>query len=238
MRWMDGMAWTIRILLTAVWCVMVITVRPAAAQEKPIPVDLELAFVVDASGSIDEEETRLQRQGYLDALINPRVVRAITGGFLRSVALAYIEFAADGCERLSVPWTRVYDKASAAAFGQRILAQPPMFCPGGNAVGDAIAFATVSIDENPFEGTRRIIDFSGDGPNTLGMPAYVARDEAVRQGITINGLVIERPTMPDLEDYFRSEITGGPGSFVVKAESRQTFAAAILKKLILEIAAR
>ena len=212
------------------------TAHLAAAQDKKIPVDLELAFVVDASGSIDEAETQFQRQGYLDALANPRVVQAITGGFLRSVALAYIEFAADGCERLSVPWTRVHDKASAVAFGQTILAQPPMFCPGGNAVGDAIAFATFSIEENAFEGTRRIIDFSGDGPNTLGMPAYLARDEAIRRGITINGLVIERPTMPDLDAYFRSEITGGPGSFVVKAESRRTFAAAILKKLILEIA--
>ncbi len=206
------------------------------AAEKRIPVDLELAFVVDASGSIDDAETQLQRQGYLDALSNPKVVQAITSGFLQSVAVAYIEFAADGCERLSVPWTRIHDRASAIAFGRRVLQQPQMYCPGGNAVGDAIAFAALSIEGNGFEGTRRIIDFSGDGPNTLGLPAHLARDDAVRVGIVINGLVIERPTMPDLDDYFRSDIIGGPGAFVVKAESRRTFAAAILKKLILEIA--
>lgn len=231
------MAWTNRFLRTALCCALSITAHMAQASEKRVPVDLELAFVVDASGSIDDAETMLQRQGYLDALAHPRVVRAITGGFLRSVALAYIEFAADGCERLSVPWTRLFDKASAVAFGRRILHQPRMYCPGGNAVGDAITFATSSIEDNNFEGTRRIIDFSGDGPNTLGTPAYLARDEAVRRGITINGLVIERPTMPDLDEYFRSEITGGPGSFVVKAEDRRTFGAAILKKLILEVAA-
>lgn len=199
-------------------------------------VDVELAFVVDASGSIDEEETRLQRQGYLSALASPRVLNAITGGFLRSVAVAYIEFAADGCVRLSVPWTRVHDGASAKLFGERILAQRPMYCPGGNAIGEAVAFAAQSIETNKFKGTRRVIDVSGDGPNTIGPPVEVARDMAVMSGITINGLVIERPSMPDLDQYFRAAITGGPRSFVIKAESRKTFAEAILKKMILEIA--
>lgn len=209
-----------------------------AHAQQGTPVDLELAFVVDASGSIDIDETRLQRQGYADALANPRVLNAITGGFLRAIAVAYIEFAADGCERLSVPWTMVSDVESARGFGAKILAQPPMFCPGGNAIGDAVAFATRSLDTNGFAGTRRVIDVSGDGPNTLGSPLGAARDAAVAKGITINGLVIERPEMPDLPAYYRDVVTGGPGSFVVKAESRETFAVAILKKLIREIASR
>jgi len=211
-----------------------IGIHPALAQRTP--VDLELAFVVDASGSIDEDETRLQRQGYVDALANPRVQRAITGGFLRAVAVSYIEFAADGCASLGVGWTRVANAADAKSFGARILARPRMFCPGGNAIGEAIAFATDSIESNKFEGTRRVIDVSGDGPNTLGLPVELARNAAVAKRITVNGLVIERPMMPDLDDYFRNAVTGGPGSFVIKAESRATFAKAILKKLILEIA--
>lgn len=207
---------------------------PAAAQRTP--VDLELAFVVDASGSIDEEETRLQRQGYADALANNRVLSAITSGFLRSIAVAYIEFAGDGCTRLSVPWTRVGDPASAKAFGDRVLGLPPLLCPGGNAVSEAITFATASIESNAMEGTRRVIDVSGDGPNTLGPPVEFARDQAVLKRITINGLVIERPGFPDLDEYFRQAITGGPRSFVIKAKNRRTFAEAILKKMILEIA--
>lgn len=200
-------------------------------------VDLELAFVVDASGSIDDDEMRLQRQGYADALANPRVLKAIGSGFLRSIAVAYIEFAADGCARLSVPWMRVGDGASATAFGAAVLAQPRMFCPGGNAIGEAIAFATESMETNAFEGTRRVIDVSGDGPNTIGLPVELARDQAVLKGITINGLVIERPSFPDLDEYYRSAVTGGARSFVIKAENRRTFADAILKKMILEIAA-
>lgn len=208
----------------------------ADARAQQTPVDLELAFVVDASGSIDEEETRLQRQGYVDALVNPRVLNAISSGFTRSIAVAYIEFAAIGCERMTVPWTRVTDSASTKAFGERILAAPRMFCPGGNAIGDAIEFAAGTIEANAFEGARRVIDVSGDGPNTLGGPVELARDRAVFDGITINGLVIERPTFPDLDEYYRAAVTGGARSFVIKAESRATFAEAILKKMILEIA--
>ena len=218
-------------IFTGLMCVLAL---PAVAQRAP--VDLELAFVVDASGSIDEEETRLQRQGYADALANPRVLNAITSGFLRSIAVAYIEFAGDGCTRLSMKWARVGDPGSAKAFGDRILGLPPLLCPGGNAISEAITFATASIETNGFEGTRRVIDVSGDGPNTLGMPVEFARDQAVLKRITINGLVIERPGFPDLDEYFRQAITGGPRSFVIKAKNRRTFAEAILKKMILEIA--
>ena len=207
---------------------------PAEAQETA--VDLELAFVVDASGSIDEEETRLQRQGYADALADPKVVRIVTGGFAGSIAVSYIEFAATGCVRMSVPWSQIRDAETARAFGEQILARDREYCPGGNAIGEAIAFATDSFDGNGFAGTRRVIDISGDGPNTIGRSVELARDNAVARGVVVNGLVIDRPSMPNLEDYFRASVTGGPRSFVIKAESRQTFARAILKKLLIEIA--
>jgi len=200
------------------------------------PVDLELAFIVDASGSIDDDEFQLQRQGYVDALINPKVQNAISSGFLRSIAVSYIEFSGSGCTELSVPWTRVHDLASAKDFGNRILARERLSCFGGNAVSEGMALAITSIEQNAFEGTRRVIDISGDGPNTLGAPIEFVRDTAIANRITINGLVIHRPEMPGLEDYFRSSIIGGRRSFVIKAENRQTFAAAILKKMILEIA--
>lgn len=202
------------------------------------PVDLELAFVVDASGSIDEEEMRLQRQGYADALAHPRVQHAISSGFLRSIAVAYIEFAGDGCTELTVGWTRIGDKASAENFGGRVLAADRNFCFGGNAVSEALVFAAATIEANEFEGTRRVIDLSGDGPNTMGEPVELVRDAIVKQRIIINALAIDRPSMPDLPEYFKQSVTGGPGSFVIKAKNRKTFAEAILKKLIREIADR
>jgi len=173
---------------------------PAAAQErKPGAVDLELAFVVDASGSIDEEETRLQREGYADALANPRVLNAIAGGFLGAIAVAYVEFAGPACERISIDWLRISDAGSAAEFRRRLLALPPMDCPGGNAIADAVLLAAGSIKGNAFDGTRRVIDVSGDGPNTIGGPMEAVRDAVVADGIVINGLVIHRPSYPDLD---------------------------------------
>ena len=210
-----------------------------AAAQRPVPVDLELSFVVDASGSIDNEEMNLQRQGYADALASPEVLKAIAGGFLRSISISYIEFAADGCIWQWVPWTRIGGLADARAAGARILAAPREFCSGGNAIGDAVAFATTSTLDNGFDGTRKVIDVSGDGPDTTGaIRVEDARDAAIAAGFTINGLVIERPSMPDLPGYFKAAITGGPRSFVLKAENRRTFADAIRRKLVLEIANR
>ncbi|MEM7424355.1 MAG: DUF1194 domain-containing protein, partial [Pseudomonadota bacterium] len=105
----------------AILAVFAILISGSLASAQQTPVDLELAFVVDASGSIDEAETRLQRQGYVDALKNSKVLNSITGGLTGSIAIAYIEFAADGCTRLSVPWTRIHDLASAEAFGAQVL---------------------------------------------------------------------------------------------------------------------
>lgn len=208
---------------------------PAAAQRK-VPVDLELSFVVDASGSIDQAEIQLQRQGYANALANPQVQRAISSGFLRSIAVTYIEFAADQCVWQWLNWTKISDLPSARAAGAKIMAAPREFCSGGNAIGDAVAFATNSTLENGFDGTRKVIDVSGDGPDTTGAVAVEdARAVALANGFTINGLVIHRPSMPELGDYYRSSITGGPRSFVIKAENRRSFADAIVKKLILEI---
>lgn len=211
---------------------------PAEAQRKT-SVDLELSFVVDASGSIDQEEMQLQRQGYANALVNPDVLKAIDSGFLRSIAMSYIEFAADGCIWQWLNWVKISDRASAAAAGAKIVAAPREFCSGGNAIGDAVAFATKSTLENSFDGTRKVIDVSGDGPDTTGLIAVEdARADALAKGFTINGLVIERPAMPDLPEYYKRSITGGPRSFVIQAKDRRSFADAIVKKLILEIADR
>ena len=228
-------------MMRGIFCLAVaLSVAATSAQaQRKTPVDLELSFVVDASGSIDNEEMGLQRQGYANALANPEVQKAIAGGFLRSIAVSYIEFAADGCIWQWLDWVKISDLASARAAGAKILAAPREFCSGGNAIGDAVAFATRSTLENGFDGTRKVIDVSGDGPDTTGMIAVQdARADALSKGFTINGLVIERPSMPDLPEYYKINITGGPRSFVIQAKNRRTFADAIVKKLILEIANR
>ncbi|MCZ6523365.1 MAG: DUF1194 domain-containing protein, partial [Alphaproteobacteria bacterium] len=83
----------------------------------------------------------------------------------------------------------------------------------------------------------------GDGPQIGGRPVAAARGEAVQAGITINGLVIVSagggypgPGGMPLEAHYRRDIIGGAGAFVMTAESRASFAAAILNKLVLELA--
>lgn len=211
-------------------------VSAASAQ----PVDLELVLAVDASGSIDEDEMRLQRQGYARAFINDRIVNAVRSGYHGAIAVMYLEWAAVGCERILVDWTRLSDAASAQAFADAIKNAPPSIpCPGGNAIGDAIAFSAANMASNEWQGERMVIDVSGDGPNTLGRPAPLARDAAVAQGIVINGLAIIRASWygRSLADHYRSNIIGGPGAFVMEAEKGETFADAVLNKLVREIAA-
>lgn len=219
-----------------VFLVLAFVVTLPARAQRPVGVDLELAFVVDASGSIDEEEMALQRQGYADALVHPRVQQAIVSGFLRSIAVAYIEFAGFECTQMAVGWTRIHDKASAEAFGQKVLGAERNLCFGGNAVSEALTFAAASIEANQFDGTRRVIDISGDGPNTMGETVDVVRDAIVKRRIVINGLAIDRPSMPDLPEYFRQSVTGGPGSFVMRVKDRRSFSEGILRKMIREIA--
>ena len=224
-------------LVTRGFILTILTIGSSYAQ-RLTPVDLELAFVVDASGSIDEEEMALQRQGYATALAHPRVLKAIKSGFLQSISVAYIEFAGFECTRLTVGWGRVADKKTAQEYGARILAAKRNLCFGGNAVSEALAFAAATIDANSFEGTRRVIDISGDGPNTMGEQVEIVRDAIVKKRIIINALAIKRKSMPDLPEYFRDSVTGGPGSFVMKAQDRKSFAEAIQRKLIREIADR
>lgn len=211
-------------------------VSAASAQ----PVDLELVLAVDASGSIDEDEMRLQRQGYASAFINDRIVKAVRSGYHGAIAVMYLEWAAVGCERILVNWTRLSDMASAQAFADAVMSAPPSIpCPGGNAIGDAIAFSAANMTSNDWQGERMVIDVSGDGPNTLGRPATVARDAAVAQGIVINGLAIIRASWygRNLAEHYRSSIIGGLGAFVMEAEKGETFADAVLNKLVREIAA-
>ncbi|MEK9693180.1 MAG: DUF1194 domain-containing protein [Rhodospirillaceae bacterium] len=126
--------------------------------------------------------------------------------------------------------------AKSLLIGNKILSLPRIDCFGGNAIGEAVALTVGSIEDNQFEGTRRVIDVSGDGPNTLAPSIEVVRAEAVRKQITINALAIERPSMPDLPEYFKRSVAGGPGSFVMKVENRSAFAKAILRKILREIA--
>ena len=230
---------TIGLLVAILAPLMLLAASRAPAQDSTT-VDLELVLAVDSSGSIDDDEAHLQRSGWAGAITHPRVVGAIRSGQHAAVAVMFLEWASVGCETVSVNWARISDAASAQAFANAILAAPRVHCPGGNAIGDAVAFAAQQIHGNAFRGERRVIDVSGDGPNTRGRPIEPIRDAVVASGITINGLALlrRRAFYGPLDEYYRTSVIGGPGAFVITADKQTEFRQAVLAKLVREIAGR
>lgn len=215
----------------------------AWAQNHREPVDLELVLAVDISGSIDGDEARLQREGYVAALTDPEVIKAIQGGVLGKAAMTYIEWAGEDIASTVADWAVIEDEKSARSFAS-VIANAPLQTALWTSISNAIDYGLATLESNAYQGTRRVIDISGDGPNNQGGPVAIHRDVAISKGVIINGLPIvnERPSpfgwpaLPDLDLYYATCVIGGPGAFYVVADTFSDFARAIRKKLILEIA--
>ncbi|MGD1876447.1 MAG: DUF1194 domain-containing protein [Kiloniellaceae bacterium] len=207
------------------------------------PVDLELVLLADATGSIDDKEIFFQRQGYADAITDPDILSAIALGSDGKIAVTYVEWGDESSQEVVVPWTIIDGPQAAAGFAAALKAQPRKAF-GRNAIGSAITYAHLLIESNGINGFRRVIDLSGDSANSWnGVPLEVARQNAIAADIVINGLAIlcrgcsGRPVYYDLEEAYRRDIIGGPAAFVVTADDMESFAMAVRKKLLLEIAA-
>lgn len=214
-------------------------VGPAGAAE---PVDLELVLTADGSGSIDDEELALQRRGYAEAITHPQVLDAIRSGYRQAIAVAYVEWGAPESQHTIVDWMRISSPEEAKAFADRLISEPRQAW-GYNSISEAIAYSANLIRTNQFEGSRKVIDVSGDGPQIGGCPLASVRGETVLSGISINALVVDSPggghrgpMGEPLADHYRNDVIGGTGAFVMTAQSRRHFAIAVRRKLILEIA--
>ena len=213
---------------------------PLAAQADD-EVDLALVLAVDISFSMDPEEQALQREGFVKAFRSPVVHEAIRKGMLGRIAVIYAEWAATFEQKVIVPWTVIDNPESAMAFAGRLEAQPTRRGPR-TSVSGAIDFGVKLLGQSGVEATRRVIDISGDGANNQGRAVTAARDEAVAQGITINGLpiMLKRATsywdVAELDAYYRDCVIGGPGAFTVPVRERDQFPQAIKTKIIMEIA--
>lgn len=207
------------------------------------PVDLELVIATDVSYSIDREEARLQREGVANAFLSRDVAQAIRSGILGRIAVAYIDFASTPFNARVVDWRIITNEADAAAFARDLLAAP-VNSGMHTSISSALMMGADMIEKNAFDGTRRVIDVSGDGPNNFEGRVDAVRDSVIARRISINGLPIineadrfnQRYYLPDLDRYFEGCVIGGPGAFVVPAHDFKDFARAIKKKLVLEIA--
>lgn len=206
--------------------------RAAPANET---VDLQLVLAVDVSGSVSQTRFELQRDGYAAAFRHPQVLAAIRSGFSGAIVVTMTQWTGPALQYQVVAWTRVADAASAEAFASAIARAPRRLFGGGTSISGAIDHAMTLWRESPHRADRRVIDVSGDGNNNRGRPAQQARDDAVAAGVSINGLPI-LALEPELDRYYESNVIGGPNAFVVAAQSYESFADAVRRKLILEIA--
>jgi hypothetical protein len=211
----------------------------AGAQAAPA-VDLLLVLAMDASGSIDDAEFRLQREGLAASLTHPAILAAIAAKPHGAIGVAMVEWGSPGGAATAVDWMALRDAASARALAEAILAAPRSR-QAYNAIGDAIAHGTALIAAAPFRSEDLVIDVAGDGPDMRSvLPAPQARDAAVAAGITVNALAIEVAPVTRLGEplrrHYERQVIGGPGAFVIAAETRADFARAMRAKLIREIA--
>jgi hypothetical protein len=216
---------------------------PARAAE---PVDLLLVLAADVSRSVDQEKFQLQREGYAAAISDKRVLDAIRAGRNHRIAVLFLEWSGLGNQKVVIDWTPIDGPKAAQEFGDRLLESPRSFADR-TSISGGIDFAVALIARSPFAAERHTIDVSGDGTNNAGSEVTQARDAALALGITINGLVIlsERPlpwnpehTNPPggLANYYRDNVVGGSGAFVLEAKDFNSFGQAIVKKMIAEIA--
>ena len=221
--------------------VMTAATLATAAPADGIEVDLELVLMVDVSRSMTERELDIQRVGYAAALRSETVYAAVRSGLLQRVALSYVEWA--GAQEVVVDWRLLETREDLEAFAHTLTAE---FNPAlrRTSISEALIFGAGSIRSNSYDGLRKVIDISGDGPNNEGRPVLDAREEVLAQGMTINGLPLmtreglgSRWHLDDLDVYYGACVIGGPGSFAIPVLDWEDFAAAVHRKLVLEIAA-
>lgn len=219
-----------KIALGTAATLMVGVVAPSASYAAALtPVDLELWLGVDVSGSVSNANFLLQRNGYANAFKSSGIQSLITQA-TNGIAVGYGYWSGSTQQNVAVDWTLLKTAADANSFADAIAATTRPYS-GLTGIGAAIKFGVAQIDSNDFEGTKKVIDISGDGTNNTGVAPAIARDAAAALGITINGLPIGNQF---LADYFAANVVTADG-FVEPAASFADFNAAIDKKLTLEI---
>src|SRR5215510_2504107 len=161
---------------------------PLSAQDRK-EVDLALALAIDISGSIDPDEAKLQREGYVQAFRDPVIVKAILSGPNGRIAVAYYEWSDASLQQLLIDWTLLDSEASIYTFA-RWLAAAPISIARRTSISGAIRYAVPLFGRSPYEANRKVLDISGDGSNNDGPPITSMRYEALKERIVINGLPI------------------------------------------------
>jgi hypothetical protein len=229
-----------RLLTAALAAPALLRASPGRAME---PVDVELVLAVDVSRSVDAEEMDMQFRGYAAAFRDQRMVEALSRGPVGQVAVTLFTWSDWNIQEHLIPWMKLDGPQGCERFARAVDAAPRR-THLYTSISGAIDFASRLFGQG-YEGTRRVVDISGDGINNSGREVELARREALDQGIILNGLAVLDRTPPPpglgaqqpLDDYYRERVIGGPGAFLMVAEGFEAFEQAVRRKIIREIAA-
>jgi hypothetical protein len=201
---------------------------------EPVPVAIELILAFDVSASVDAREFELQRAGLVAALRDAEVGRAIEGLGPTGVAIAVVQWGGASDTQVVVPFTHVASARDVRAFGHVAGLMQRWYRATSTSIATAMRDGRLLIESNGFEGARKVIDISGDGPDNTGANLARLRRQMRRAGITVNGLAIEQENRA-LTKYYRDQVITGPGAFVETARDYEDYARAIREKLLREL---
>jgi uncharacterized protein DUF1194 len=237
---MTALSW--KALRFCLWAALpILLAGPHGAALAQTAVDLELVIAVDVSLSMDLDEQRLQREGYVAAFRDPEVHKAIAAGAHGRIVVTYMEWAGPPTQEVVIPWTLIDGAAAARTFADRLEAAK-ISRARMTSISAALQYSGRLFETSNARGIRRVIDVSGDGPNNAGMPVVPVRDELLAKGIVINGLpiMLKMPQgffdLADLDLYYTDCVIGGTGAFMIPIKERSEFQTATRRKLLLEIA--
>lgn len=216
-----------------IFCALAALAAPSHAQTKT-PVAIELVLALDSSASVDVKEFELQNEGIARAFRDPDVLQAVDNLRPFGAAIAVVQWGGPGETQVVLPFTHIENARDSKAFGFRVSLVRRWMRASSTSIATGIADARALIESNGFEGQRKIIDVSGDGPENSDADLEGARSDALASGITINGLSIEAEDR-DLEDYYLNHVIIGADSFVEPAQGFQDFARAMKEKLLREL---
>ncbi len=207
-----------------------------AASQAGGGVDTALIVSVDVSSSVDERRYQIQLEGIAAALEDQGVIDAILSGPRKSILFSVVAWA--DRPKLSLPWIKISSKADAflAALKVRTMRRE-----GGDftCLSKMLRFVTDKIvPQIPERAGKVVVDVSGDGSDNCNAeePARAVRDEMNGRGTTINGLpILEGREAATLEGWYRENVMGGPGAFILPAQGFEDFGRAIRQKFVVEI---
>lgn len=225
--------------LIAILAIASAIVSGVRAQDPQSDVDTALIVSVDISNSVDEHRYKLQMEGIAKALEDPEVLKAILNGPQGGILFSMVTWADK--PKLALPWLRIASAADAAAAAAKVRALPRQTGEFTCVSGMLRSISDKVVPQIPGKALRTIVDVSGDGKENCNPeePPALVRDELAASGVTINGLpILEGDDGPTLEGWYRDNVMGGPGSFILPAHGFSDFGRAIRQKFMIEISGK